>query len=190
MQIIPTSLPEVLLLEPRVFGDERGFFMETFSARALAELGIEGAFVQDNHSLSRRGILRGLHYQLRNPQAKLCRVVRGAVWDVALDIRRGSPTFGQHVSALLSAENKRQVYVPRGFAHGFLVLSDEAEFLYKCDDYYAPGDEYGVKWNDGNLAIEWPLSEYNIEVAQLSAKDEIAPMLSAIGEMDLPESAS
>ena len=186
MQIIPTTLSEVLLLEPRVFGDARGFFMETFSARALAELGVESSFVQDNHSLSRRGTLRGLHYQLKNPQAKLCRVVRGAVWDIAVDIRRGSPTFGQHVAALLSAENKRQIYVPRGFAHGFLVLSDEAEFLYKCDDFYVPGDEYGVKWNDENLAIQWPLQQYNIEVPLLSEKDESAPLLSAIGAANLP----
>ena len=186
MQIIPTQIPEVLVLEPRVFGDARGFFMETFSARAFAELGVERPFVQDNHSLSSRGTLRGLHYQLRHPQAKLCRVVRGAVWDVAVDIRRGSPTFGQHVAALLSAENKRQIYVPRGFAHGFLVLSDEAEFLYKCDDFYAPGDEYGVRWNDAQLDIAWPLGEYGVDAPLLSPKDEIAPLLSEIDETNLP----
>ena len=186
MQIIPTSLPEVLLLEPRVFGDARGFFMETFSARAFAQLGIARPFVQDNHSLSVKGTLRGLHFQLQTPQAKLCRVVRGAVWDIAVDIRRGSPTFGGHVAALLSAENKRQIYVPRGFAHGFLVVSDEAEFLYKCDDFYAPGDEYGVRWNDPKLGIEWPLDKYKIGAPLLSGKDEIAPSLSAIAPDHLP----
>ena len=186
MQLIPTQIPEVLLIEPRVFGDERGFFMETYSARAFAELGVERPFVQDNHSLSRRGTLRGLHYQLENPQAKLCRVVRGAVWDVAVDIRRSSPTFGQHVGALLSAENKRSIYVPRGFAHGFLVLSDEAEFTYKCDDFYSPGDEYGVRWNDADLKIHWPLQEHEIAAPLLSAKDEIAPVLSAVAAADLP----
>ena len=186
MQIISTSLPEVLLLEPRVFGDARGFFMETFSARAFADLGIERPFVQDNHSLSSKGTLRGLHYQLKNPQAKLCRVVRGTVWDVAVDIRRGSPTFGQHVAALLSAENKRQIYVPRGFAHGFLVVSDEAEFTYKCDDFYAPGDEYGVRWNDVALDIAWPMQEHEVPAPLLSAKDRYAPLLTQIGEADLP----
>ena len=186
MQLIPTSLPEVRLLEPRVFGDERGFFMETYSARAYAEIGIMGSFVQDNHSLSRRGTLRGLHYQLTNPQAKLCRVVRGAVWDVAVDVRRGSPTFGQHVGALLSAENKRLIYVPQGFAHGFLVLSEEAEFLYKCDAFYTPGDEYGVRWDDVALEIEWPLQKYEIEAPLLSGKDEIAPLLSEIEPDNLP----
>ena len=186
MQLIPTELPEVLLIEPRVFGDERGFFMETYSARAFAKLGIERPFVQDNHSLSSRGTLRGLHYQRDNPQAKLCRVVRGAVWDVAVDIRRGSPTFGQHAGALLSAENKRQIYVPRGFAHGFLVLSDEAEFLYKCDDFYAPGDEYGVRWNDEALGIAWPLQQYGIEKPLLSDKDREALTSAEIAAPDLP----
>ena len=187
MQITPTFLPEVSILEPRVFGDTRGFFMETYSARAFAAVGIERAFVQDNHSLSGRGTLRGLHYQLQNPQAKLCRVVRGAVWDVAVDIRRGSPTFGQHVGTLLSGHNKRQLYVPRGFAHGFLVLSDEAEFLYKCDDYYAPGDEYSLKWDDAKLAIEWPLGEYEIGEPRLSEKDLNAPRLSEICDANLPQ---
>lgn len=186
MQIIPTSLPEVMLIEPRIFGDERGFFMETYSARAFAEIGITRSFVQDNHSLSRKGTLRGLHYQLANPQAKLCRVVRGAVWDVAVDIRRGSPTFGQHTSALLSAENKRLIYVPRGFAHGFLVLSDEAEFLYKCDNYYSPGDEYGVRWDDEAFAIHWPIEEHGIGAPLLSDKDEKAPVLANINDENLP----
>ncbi len=187
MQITPTSLPEVSILEPRVFGDTRGFFMETYSARAFAAAGIERAFVQDNHSLSVRGTLRGLHYQLQHPQGKLCRVVRGAVWDVAVDIRRGSATFGQHVSTLLSDHNKRQLYVPRGFAHGFLVLSDEAEFLYKCDDYYAPGDEYSLRWDDEKLGIEWPLGEYDIGAPLLSDKDGRAPQLGEISDANLPQ---
>lgn len=186
MQIIPTSLPEVHLIEPRIFGDERGFFMETYSARAFAEMGITRPFVQDNHSLSRKGTLRGLHYQLKNPQAKLCRVVRGAVWDVAVDIRRGSPTFGSHVATLLSAENKRSIYVPRGFAHGFVVLSDEAEFLYKCDDFYAPGDEYGVRWDDAAIGIEWPLQEQGIVAPLLSEKDRNAPLLADVAATHLP----
>lgn len=186
MKITPTSIPDVLIIEPRVFGDERGFFMETYSARAFAEIGITRSFVQDNHSLSRKGTLRGLHYQLANPQAKLCRVVRGAVWDVAVDIRRGSPTFGQQMGALLSAENKRSIYVPRGFAHGFLVLSDEAEFLYKCDDFYAPGDEYSVRWDDVALAIEWPFAQHGIGAPLLSEKDEKAPLLSNVNDENLP----
>ena len=186
MQIISTSLPDVFLVEPRVFGDERGFFMETFSARVFAEVGITRQFVQDNHSLSRKGTLRGLHYQLKNPQAKLCRVVRGAVWDVAVDIRRGSPTFGQHTGALLSAENKRSIYVPRGFAHGFLVLSDEAEFLYKCDDFYAPGDEHSLHWGDVAVGIEWPFAQHEIETPLLSEKDQVAPQLSEINDSNLP----
>ena len=186
MQIIPTSLPEVRLIEPRVWGDERGFFMETYSARAFAEFGIGLPFVQDNHSLSRRGTLRGLHYQLENPQAKLCRVVRGEVWDVAVDIRRGSPTFGQHIGVLLSAANKRLLYIPRGFAHGFLVLSDEAEFLYKCDALYTPSDEHAVRWDDADLGIGWPLQHHGIERPLLSEKDENAPLLSAVAAADLP----
>ena len=186
MQQISTSLPSVFLLAPQVFGDARGFFMQTYSARQFAAWGIERPFVQDNHSLSGKGTLRGLHYQLQNPQAKLCRVVRGAVWDIALDIRRGSPTFGQHAAALLSAENKRQIYVPRGFAHGFVVLSDEAEFLYKCDDFYAPGDEYGVRWDDAALKIDWPLEAHGIGTPLLSGKDEIAPRLSEIPLENLP----
>ena len=186
MQITPTALPEVLIIEPRVFGDARGFFMETYSAREFANLGLTRPFVQDNHSLSKKGTLRGLHYQLNNPQAKLCRVVRGAVWDVAVDMRRGSPTFGQHIAALLSAENKRQIYVPRGFAHGFLVVSDEAEFLYKCDDFYAPGDEYGVRWNDEVLGIAWPFQQYEIEQPLLSDKDGAALVSGEIVATDLP----
>ncbi len=187
MQIIPTTISEVMLIEPRVFGDERGFFMEIYSTRAFAELGITRAFVQDNHSLSRKGTLRGLHYQRANPQAKLCRVVSGAVWDIAVDIRRGSPTFGHHVGALLSAENKRSIYIPRGFAHGFLVLSDEAEFLYKCDEFYAPGDEYAVRFDDAALNIDWPMREYGITAPLLSEKDEKAPLLADVTLANLPK---
>lgn len=161
--------------------------MQTYTEREFATWGIERPFVQHNHSMSVKGTLRGLHYQLRNPQAKLCRVVRGAVWDVAVDIRLGSPHFGQHVSTLLSAENKRQIYVPRGFAHGFLVVSDEAEFLYQCDNYYTPGDEYGVRWDDPALAIAWPLRQYEIECPLLSPKDQTAPLLDKIAHTDLPQ---
>lgn len=187
MQRIATALPAVFLLQPQIFGDARGFFMQTYAAREFATWGIERPFVQHNHSLSVKGTLRGLHYQLHNPQAKLCRVVRGEVWDVAVDIRADSPTFGQHAGTLLSAENKRQIYIPRGFAHGFLVISDEAEFLYQCDDYYAPGDEHGVLWNDPNLEIAWPLEQYGIERLLLSPKDEIAPRLGTVARADLPQ---
>lgn len=182
MQRIETSLPGVFVFEPRVFSDERGFFMETYSARRFAELGVETSFVQDNHSKSARGTLRGLHYQLQNPQAKLCRVIAGAVWDVAVDIRVGSPTFGQWVGVELSAENKRQIFVPRGFAHGFVVLSEEAEFLYKCDNFYTPGDEYGIAWNDPTANIAWPLEN----APTLSGKDGIAPFLKDVPRENLP----
>ncbi|PQV65055.1 dTDP-4-dehydrorhamnose 3,5-epimerase [Abditibacterium utsteinense] len=182
MKLIETSLPGVLVFEPQVFGDARGFFMETYSARKLAEFGISEAFVQDNHSLSARGTLRGLHYQLKNPQAKLCRVVRGAVLDVAVDVRVGSPHFGEHVAVELTAENKRLIYVPRGFAHGFVVLSEEAEFLYKCDDFYTPGDEGSVAWGDPQIGIDWKLQGEPL----LSGKDAVAPRLSEIAPENLP----
>jgi dTDP-4-dehydrorhamnose 3,5-epimerase len=182
MKLIETSIPEVKVFEPQVFGDSRGFFMETYSTRKFSDLGVETTFVQDNHSLSCRGTLRGLHYQLRHPQSKLCRVVRGAVLDVAVDIRLGSPTFGQHVAVELSAENKRMILVPRGFAHGFLVLSEEAEFLYKCDEFYAPGDEFGIAWNDPNLGINWGLEAAPL----LSAKDAVQPRLSDAPREQLP----
>lgn len=184
MRIIETSLSEVLLLEPDVYGDSRGFFMETYHAGRFAELGITSVFVQDNHSLSRRGTLRGLHYQLNHPQAKLCRVVRGEVLDVAVDIRRGSPTFGHWVSAILSAENKRQIFVPRGFAHGFFVLSEEAEFLYKCDDIYDPDDQRGILWNDPQIGVDWQIPA-GVDIL-LSNKDRILPLLSQCQETDLP----
>jgi len=155
LQIIETSLPGVLVIQPRVFGDARGFFMETYRQNALAEAGIRESFVQDNHSRSARGVLRGLHYQLRHPQAKLCRVAQGEVLDVAVDIRLGSPHFGKWVGVVLSGENHAQIYIPKGFAHGFVVRSDTADFLYKCSDYYDGPDDRGVLWNDPDLAIDW-----------------------------------
>jgi dTDP-4-dehydrorhamnose 3,5-epimerase len=168
MNVIATNLPEVLILEPKVFGDERGFFYESFNALAFPEAtGLQREFVQDNHSRSARGVLRGLHYQLHQTQGKLVRVTAGEVFDVAVDIRRSSPTFGQWAGVHLSAENKRQLWVPEGFAHGFLVLSDYAEFLYKTTDYYAPAHEQSIRWDEPELAIDWPLSE----PPQLSAKD-------------------
>jgi dTDP-4-dehydrorhamnose 3,5-epimerase len=156
MKAMRTALPGVVVLEPRVFGDERGFFFESFNRRVFAEAtGVDADFVQDNHSKSARGVLRGLHYQLQQAQGKLVRVVEGAVYDVAVDIRRGSPNFGKWVGEVLSAENKRQLWVPAGFAHGFLVLSETAEFLYKTTDYYAPAHERCIAWNDPKLAIDW-----------------------------------
>jgi dTDP-4-dehydrorhamnose 3,5-epimerase len=181
MKRIETSFPGVLLIEPTVKHDERGFFFESYNQRDFSELGIAEAFVQDNHSMSVRGTLRGLHYQLQHPQAKLCRVVEGEVLDVALDIRRGSPRFGEHTATVLSAENRRQIYIPPGFAHGFLVMSDTAEFLYKCSDFYYQGDERGVLWNDPELGIEW-----GIDDPKLSAKDGRLPRLRAISPDDLP----
>jgi dTDP-4-dehydrorhamnose 3,5-epimerase len=169
MQATRLEIPDVILFEPRVFGDDRGFFFESFNQRAFEEaVGRPVPFVQDNHSRSARGVLRGLHYQIQQPQGKLVRVVVGEVFDVAVDMRRSSPTFGRWVGAHLSAENKQQLWVPEGFAHGFLVLSDSAEFLYKTTDYYAPQHERCVVWNDPDLAIDWP------EALQptLSAKDE------------------
>jgi dTDP-4-dehydrorhamnose 3,5-epimerase len=153
----PTAIPDVLLIEPKVFGDARGFFFESWNARAFREAtGVDASFEQDNHSRSARGVLRGLHYQLRQPQGKLVRVVRGAVFDVAVDLRRASPHFGRWVGAELSEDNQRQLWVPPGFAHGFLVLSESADFLYKTTDYYAPEHERCVAWNDPDIAIAWP----------------------------------
>lgn len=170
MKVIATALPEVLILEPQVFGDERGFFYESFNARRFAEAtGVSRDFVQDNHSRSARGVLRGLHYQLQQAQGKLVRVSAGEVYDVAVDVRRSSPNFGKWVGVHLSAENKRQLWVPEGFAHGFLVLSEYAEFLYKTTDYYAPAHERCIRWDDASLAIDWPLHELT---PQLSAKDQ------------------
>ena len=172
MRATPLDHPEVLLIEPDVFPDPRGFFMETFHSIKYAEHGLPAVFLQDNHSRSSRGVLRGLHYQLKNPQGKLVRVVSGEVFDVAVDIRRGSPWFGKWVGAILSEENHRQMYVPPGFAHGFCTLSEHADFLYKCTDLYAPGDEYGIAWDDPEIAIEWPEMDYLI-----SDKDLANPLL-------------
>jgi dTDP-4-dehydrorhamnose 3,5-epimerase len=158
MKIIPSTIPDVLLIEPKVFGDARGFFYESFNRRKFAELtGHDLDFVQDNHSRSARNVLRGLHYQIQHPQGKLVRVVQGAVLDVAVDIRKNSPTFGQHVTQELSAENKLMLWIPVGFAHGFIVLSDSAEFLYKTTDYWFPEHERCIRWDDPALAIDWEL---------------------------------
>lgn len=156
MKITPMRLAEVLLIEPDVHGDARGFFMESWHRRKYAEQGLNVEFVQDNHSRSAKGVLRGLHYQLQRPQGKLVRVVTGVVFDVAVDIRKASPTFGQWVGAELSEKNQHMLYVPPGFAHGFCVLSDSADFLYKCTDYYSPQDEYGICWHDPAIGISWP----------------------------------
>ena len=168
MNVIDTAIPDVKIIEPKVFGDARGFFYESFNDRAFAEgTGVNVQFVQDNHSKSARNVLRGLHYQLQQAQGKLVRVVQGEVWDVAVDIRRSSPTFGKWVGVILSAENNCQLWVPAGFAHGFVVLSETAEFLYKTTDYYAPAHERCIAWNDPTLAIEWPIEG----APSLSTKD-------------------
>ena len=170
MKVIETDIPDVKIIEPDVFGDERGFFMETWNQNKFEELvtGKPTQFVQDNHSKSKKGILRGLHYQTENTQGKLVRVVSGEVFDVAVDIRKDSPTFGKWVGVYLSAENKRQLWIPEGFAHGFYVTSDEAEFVYKCTDYYNPSAEVSVAWDDCSINIEWPLSVDPV----LSSKDQ------------------
>ena len=175
MQAIPTPIPEVVVIEPKVFGDARGFFYESFNARRFAELtGVTTPFVQDNHSKSARHVLRGLHYQIRQAQGKLLRAVAGEVLDVAVDIRRSSPTFGQVETVILSAENKRMLWIPPGFAHGFVVLSESAEFLYKTTDYWAPEHERCILWNDPQLAIDWQL---NGATPLLSGKDQAGKLL-------------
>lgn len=173
MKVIETSLPGVLILEPKVFGDERGFFFESYNKKALEKAGIVDEFVQDNHSRSVRNVLRGLHYQIKQPQGKLIRVIQGEVFDVAVDIRRSSPSFGKCDGVTLSAENRRMLWVPPGFAHGFLVLSKSAEFLYKTTDYWAPEHERCIIWNDPDLAINWPLQDEPV----LSAKDKLGQAL-------------
>ncbi|EPE94433.1 dTDP-4-dehydrorhamnose 3,5-epimerase [Rhizobium grahamii] len=171
MKATPLAIPEVLLIEPMVFGDDRGFFFESFNqAKFNALVGSDQSFVQDNHSKSAKGVLRGLHYQVRQPQGKLVRVVEGEVFDVAVDLRRNSPTFGKWVGEILSAENKRQVWIPTGFAHGFLVLSQTAQFLYKTTNFYAPESERAIVWNDPSLAIRWPIDTAPL----LSGKDAAA----------------
>jgi dTDP-4-dehydrorhamnose 3,5-epimerase len=151
-----TDIEGVILIEPRVFGDERGYFMETYNKADFIEAGITCEFVQDNQSKSSKGVLRGLHYQRQYPQAKLVRVIKGEVFDVAVDLRKNSPTYANYVGAILSAEKKNMLYIPKGFAHGFLVLSDEAEFTYKCDEFYRPEDEGGIRWDDPAIGIQWP----------------------------------
>jgi len=173
MQVIQTKIPEVLIIKPRVFGDDRGFFMESFNEQTWHEkTGVALNFVQDNHSRSSKGVLRGLHYQIQQPQGKLVRVTAGEVFDVAVDLRRSSPTFGKWVSVVLSGDNKLQFWVPPGFAHGFQVLSEQADFLYKATDFYAPEHERSIVWNDPDLQINWPL---NVD-PELSAKDAEAPL--------------
>jgi len=174
MNIIATEIPDLLIIEPKVFGDSRGFFLESFNAREFAKAtGVEARFVQDNHSRSQRGVLRGLHYQIDNPQGKLVRVTQGEVLDVAVDIRRSSPTFGRWVAARLNADDHRQFWIPPGFAHGFLVLSESADFLYKTTDYYNPAAERCIRWDDPQLAIDWGLEVPPL----LSAKDQAGALL-------------
>lgn len=172
MKVVTTDLPGVLIIEPEVFGDARGFFLETFRDHDRQALGLSTPLIQDNHSRSPRGVLRGLHYQLEQPQAKLVRVARGQVFDVAVDVRRGSPSFGRWVSCLLDDVSHRQLLVPAGFAHGFCVLSEDADFIYKCSDYYHPASEQGVAWDDPDIGVDWPLDE-----VRLSDKDRHNPRL-------------
>ncbi len=181
MKFIETALPGVILIEPDVFRDDRGFFTETFHQRKYADGGIARAFVQDNHSHSKRGTLRGLHYQFRHPQAKLVHVITGEIFDVAVDIRHGSPTFGKWVGSLLSGDNKRQIFIPEGFAHGFCVMSETADVLYKCSDLYAPDDDRGLFWADPTIGIDWP-----VQTPFLSKKDSQNPKLAHIPEGDFP----
>ncbi len=180
MKVVETALPEVKLIEPKVFGDDRGFFLESWNARTFAEAGIDGAFVQDNHSRSSAGVLRGLHFQLVRPQGKLVRVVSGRAFDVAVDIRRSSPSFGRWVGFELSALNKHMLWIPPGFAHGFLALEDGTDFLYKCTEFYAPEHDRSILWSDPRIGIEWPLGG---AAPSLSAKDKAAPLL-AEAELD------
>lgn len=171
---IKTGIDGLLVIEPHVFGDNRGYFMETWNYREFETVGLDIAFVQDNQSKSKRGVLRGLHFQKKNPQGKLVRVISGEVFDVAVDIRKGSKTFGKWYGTTISAENKKMFYIPEGFAHGFLVTSDEAEFVYKCTRYYDPSDESGIIWNDKDIGIQWPLSKDGFI---LSEKDQKLPFM-------------
>ena len=172
--VTATEIPDVLVIEPKVFGDERGYFMETYNKVDFAEMGITCDFVQDNQSSSKKGVLRGLHFQKQYPQAKLVRVTKGEVYDVAVDIRPNSQTYGKYVGVILTAEKKNMLFIPRGFAHGFLVLSDEAEFAYKCDEYYHPEDEGGIRWDDPDINVRWPKI---LESFIISSKDNILPAL-------------
>ena len=175
IKVTTCEIAGMVVIEPSVFGDDSGYFMETYNQRDMEDAGLNMVFVQDNQSMSKQGVLRGLHYQIHHPQGKLVRVIRGEVYDVGVDLRPGSPTFGKWHGELLSAENKKQLYIPEGFAHGFYVLSDEAEFCYKCTDFYHPGDEGGIRWNDPDIAIDWPLVE-GVPVL-LSEKDRVQPFL-------------
>lgn len=175
---IKTDIEGVVIIEPTAFGDDRGYFMETYQYNDFAAAGIDVKFVQDNQSMSKKGVLRGLHFQKQFPQSKLVRVIRGEVYDVAVDLREGSPTYGKYVGVLLSAENKRQFFIPKNFAHGFLVVSDEAEFVYKVDDFYHPNDEGGLAWDDPAVGVEWPIED-GMEII-LSDKDKINPTLENI----------
>lgn len=169
---IETNINDLYIIEPTVFGDNRGFFMESYSKRDFEEIGLNMEFVQDNHSKSKKGVLRGLHFQTKHTQGKLVRVIKGSVWDVAVDLRRDSNTFGKWYGVLLTEENKRMFYVPEGFAHGFITLEDETEFQYKCTDYYAPEYDSGISWNDEDLSIEWPFEEYEITIEHLSLSEK------------------
>lgn len=173
IKVTACEIEGMFVIEPTVFGDDRGYFMETYNQRDMEDAGLDMVFVQDNQSMSKQGVLRGLHYQINHPQGKLVRVIRGEVFDVGVDLRPGSPTYGKWHGELLSAENKRQFYIPEGFAHGFYVLSDVAEFCYKCTDFYHPGDEGGIRWNDPDISVDWPLVE-GVPVL-LSDKDSIQP---------------
>ena len=181
MKVTPTSLPDVRIIEPKAFEDRRGFFMETYHQRRYEQSNIDCIFVQDNLSHSVRGILRGLHYQLQYPQAKLVQVIRGAIFDVAVDIRQGSPTFGKWIGAHISDKNRHQIFVPEGFAHGFCVLSETADVLYKCTDFYAPDDEGGILWSDPGIGIDWPIND-----PLLSDKDSHYPCLKDVALERLP----
>lgn len=181
MKVLTTSLPGVLLFELDRYGDERGFFVETYRADIFRKSGLDLCFVQDNHSRSSRGVLRGLHYQLVQPQGKLVRVARGAVFDVAVDVRSGSPTFGEWYGTTLDDCNMRMMYIPPGFAHGFVVLTEFADFIYKCTDYYHPQSEHGILWNDPDIGIKWPVSDVN-----LSGKDADNPLLRDCQTKQLP----
>lgn len=180
IKVTPCEIAGMVVIEPSVLGDERGYFMETYNQRDMEDVGLNMVFVQDNQSMSKQGVLRGLHYQIKHPQGKLVRVIRGEVFDVGVDLRKGSPTYGQWHGEVLSAQNKLQLYIPEGFAHGFYVLSEEAEFCYKCTDFYYPGDEGGICWNDPDIAVDWPLID-GIQVL-LSEKDRNLPFLREMKE--------
>lgn len=184
MKVVELAIPGVIRIEPSIFTDNRGHFLETYHAERYPDQGLQSGFVQDNLSLSRRNVLRGMHYQLGHPQSKLVMAVQGEIFDVAVDVRRGSPTFGKWVAAVLSSENRHQLFIPEGFAHGFCVLSDTATVSYKCSDFYTPKEERGLRWNDPAMAIAWPVAD-----PVLSEKDGLYPTLDTIAPADLPQFA-